>query len=221
MEWNYPTPSVGQFVSLCFRLQVHHHHLAGGGRFVGCRLVKPGGATLHNDFVQRVRERSVIISDRIIRWQPVRWVGLVAGLHNSINMKVIVTAIRSTRDYWIHSSSSSNSKPFAWLSICHPSVLRLSMPFPFPTSSSECEYCMWYIISSYIHHIPHIMIFVCIAHWMATPVAHFNNCSPKRRWEDIGETLRRIVFCSKERSRSISICDWVRLYLIYITTVPL
>lgn len=25
---------------------------------------EPGGATLHNDFVQRVRERSVIISDR-------------------------------------------------------------------------------------------------------------------------------------------------------------
>lgn len=62
----------GQLVSLCFRLQVHQ----AGGRWShrGCQLPvardpraetdEPGGATLHNDFVQRVRERSVIISDR-------------------------------------------------------------------------------------------------------------------------------------------------------------
>lgn len=95
---------------VCFRLQVHHHYHHHHHQAVGLASYSPGGY-----FAQRFRAKGSrevshhfgsdrIGSDRIIRWQPVRWVRLVAGLHNSINMKVIVTAIRSIRDYWIHSS---------------------------------------------------------------------------------------------------------------------
>lgn len=125
---------------VCFRLQVHHHYHHHHHQAVGLASYSPGGY-----FAQRFRAKGSrevshhfgsdrIGSDRIIRWQPVRWVRLVAGLHNSINMKVIVTAIRSIRDYWIHSSIHP-TVPTA----IHPLDSALCFLSPFTTSSSVCE----------------------------------------------------------------------------------
>lgn len=107
-------------------------------------------------------------------------------------MKVIVTAIRSIRDYWIHSS-------------IHQAVPTVILRFVFSLLLRHLPYLMWHTISSHINHIPHIiiMIFVYFAHWIATPFAHFNNCFPpkKRGWEDI-------FLCSKERNPEVRICTY-------------
>lgn len=133
-------------MSLCFRLQVHQ----AGGRVRGCQLPEtdePGGATLHNDFVQRVRERSVIISDHSLTGKQ-----RSSGLHNSINLKVIVTAIRSTRDYPIHRIHSFNRKTTD-CPLCHSPVLLLCLPRS-SLSFYDIFHLIWYIISAHKNHIP-------------------------------------------------------------------
>lgn len=136
-------------MSLCFRLQVHQ----AGGRFVvaSCHLPEtdePEGLLCTTISCKGfARGQS---SFRIIHWQAT-----FAGLHNSINMKVIVTAIRSTRDYPIHPIHSFNRKMIVRYVIprfcC---FVWHGLPFPFMTSVSECEYLMWYIISTHKNHIP-------------------------------------------------------------------
>lgn len=122
----------------------------------GCQLPEtdePGGASLHNDFVQRVRERSVIIWDHSLtgKQRP------LAVLHNSINMKVIVTGIRSTRDYPIHRIHSFNRKTTD-CPLCHSPVLLLCLARS-SLSFYVIFHLIWYIISTHKNHIPLLCLF--------------------------------------------------------------